>query len=161
MLFSEEISLEEVLLEPTRRTIFVGDRHFFLSFPKMKFKIGFSKNNNLFVYHKLIIETFIDGKYYKFTILPNMHTSGSMCLQINHRFKTVQELVSYVIEQFWSSRFSSVDSMNFDFEAVLYFLENIKSNFGFNEYFELWEKKTKENPRWVPGSDFFKNIERN
>ena len=155
----------EVISEPVRRTIFVGNRSYFLSFPKMRFNIEYCQIKVNCSFTRLMLRICIDEKYYNIPILPNMIFNGVVCLPFVERtFQSVEELQSYIINLFWSSRFA--DANDPDLDSLFIFMRRISPNINcsarhlcekqFNEYFELWEKKTKEDPKWVPGLDFFK-----
>jgi hypothetical protein len=148
----------EVISEPIRRTIFVGERGCFLSFPKMKFVIQFYQTKEGYAFSRLYLETCIDKKYHKVFILPNMLYSGTVCLpRVDHLFKSVEELQSYIINLFWTSRFADINDTNVDRDSLFNFnTAHYLTKKEFNEYFDLWKKNTKKNPKWVPGSDFFK-----
>jgi hypothetical protein len=90
-----------------------------------------------------------------------------MCLpKVDQIFQSIEELQSYIINLFWTSKFTDINDKFLDFGAIIYFLEytwpEIEICYSclpydkFNEYFDSWERKTKENPKWVPGLDFFK-----
>lgn len=53
-----------------------------------------------------------------------------------------------VLDHFWQASFT--DSWNL---SILYYYHlNVRSP---HQYFELWQKKTKEEPKWIPDEDFF------
>ena len=160
----------EIIFEPMRRIVFIGNHKRFLSFPKMKFKIIYFQVNKKYCPIRLEVETCIDEKYYNIPILPNMLFSGSTCLPLGNlvlsSFQSSKKLKSYIINSFWTSKFSNLNDFFVEVSSVSYFMQHIGSHINkpptklqiarFNEYFDLWEKKTKEDPKWVPGSDFFK-----
>jgi hypothetical protein len=150
--------IQEIILEPTRRTIFVGDKHFFLSFPIMKFEIYIQKVGSYIRFEFLKLKIYIGDAFHELPFLPNMFFSGNLCLSIvNEYFEDTEQLQSAVIEAFWTEKFSSIIDYDVEIAAISDFAQYVsRANLDYFGYFELWEKKTKENPRWVPGLDFFK-----
>jgi hypothetical protein len=157
----------KIIFEPMRRIVFIGNHKRFLSFPKMKFEITYFQVNKKYCPIRLQVYTCIDEKYYNIPILPNMLFSGSTCLPlVLSSFQSPKKLKSYLINSFWTSRFADLNDLFVDVSAVTHFMRHIGSHINkppttlqiarFNEYFDLWEKKTKEDPKWVPGLDFFK-----
>jgi hypothetical protein len=130
---------------PTRRTILYRGKYYFISLPKLKYKITYNED---FV----CLNVFVTCKHPRYdfpaNILPNFYWNGNVCLgEKLLRGKNEKDLVSQVVAYIWNSRFSSSAIPDTHFKKL-----NVKSCVG---YFQLWQEKTKADRNWIPGKDFF------
>jgi hypothetical protein len=147
--------IETITLEPSRRVIFVGDRKFFLSFPKMTFSIIYRHYDDGDLGFCGLTVKFYE-KRYSLALLPNFFNHGAVCLGIvaSNKFSTLEDLKKCVLEKFWNSRFSNIGN---DYDAIkdfVYYVDYYHRTTPY-EYLKLWQKKTKEDATWIPDVGVF------
>lgn len=113
---------------------------FFLSFPTIEFKIFYHKYQNTFVRDSLkCVFTNLKGNKYYIPCFYNLYGCGTVCTNRESREPTLEILFETSINDFWSSNFCLDLSEN----VGQYFSRTLGS-------FEKWQKKTKNNPNWIP-----------
>lgn len=146
---------------PLRRTIWYKKSGkvipYFLSFPVVLFRVGFSGQGKVRP-SKLSVAFSKDKKPDKkddvyFPALPNI-AKGDMrvCIPFDGHFHpSVDSLVKYVVGEFWSTAFENVVNGGLAQCWDLY-----KEKNGFFRDFEKWEKKTRQNHKWMPDKGMLK-----
>ena len=147
--------------EPARRMINLSYNNYFLSFP---------------VIHFSLVCRILDGKY-RFTSLKaafgdtstdlyyaafaNIWPNLSFCMGIDHKkqFNSFEEMSEFVLNSFWSSKFSSNLGGNpyavpkYDYPGSLRFPSILGD-------VVKWHTKTQVNPKWIPKITEMKKIEK-
>ena len=129
--------------EKSRRNVFVDGKRYFISMPKIIFCIFFSKVGKNFYMEEINGWFFIGKKSYHMPF-PNTYADGFICLGndfVEHN--TIEGLISLTMNKFWNSIFKNDENSN-------YAREKYKGKMLYD--FELWEKKTKADKKWVPRS---------
>lgn len=150
-----------IIQKPMRRMVIAGNRKYFFSFPRMKFKLTFAHNkwHKKYYLRTLRVSLYLDRKYRQIAFLPNIFTRGYVCMGCHHRVtqghKTKKELANAIISGFWSSNFTHEASYN-----CVCLVRRIRKSkqYLYNclvDYFNDWERRTKEDPKWKPNKKFW------
>ena len=142
---------QTIFQPPMRRIITVNPSHYFLSFPKMKFKIDANINANKsyceIMLQGLTISFLLDKRYKAAPFLPNLYWQGQVCMGnfVHNTFPNMETLIRETISEFWSSLFDNQWTVCTDF---------VKRK-SIHKYFKEWQQRTKEDPKWIPDKKFF------
>lgn len=154
--------VKTIIQKPMRRVITAYApqhyvlRNYFLSFPQMKFEIVAHQdsNNQKFNIDYLEVHLYQREQYRRKAFLPNIMSTGSVCLGNDFFFAefdcSFEEFQQRIIHEFWSSHFN----LNSGITDLHWYIEKLGYQSIF-DYLDDWQRKTKENPKWVPDVDFF------
>ena len=110
---------------PIQRTITFNKKQYFLSFPWMLFSINYLQDNYRCCSSSLSMG-FADAPLEKWEDevclppLPNVHDQGEVCLGLdNFCAQNLEQLIEYMLNRFWLSRFKYMDPNDEDEKAML------------------------------------------
>lgn len=146
-----------VELPPSRRVIFVssynGDRSipYFVSFPKIRLNISYIYHpNKCRFYVSSVRLCFFDKSQVYYPIFSNTGSGLMLCCNTVNA-ANIETLADQQIKLIFQSKFTS-DLQDSLFKYGIYdFVE-------YHSYLKKWEKKTKSNPKWVPGAKELKKF---
>lgn len=132
-----------IVQPPAKRVVLIDNHNYYLSFPHVIFRIRYIKKKSKH-YPLELYMAFVDGmkpKKLYFPSLPNIaQHDGTVCIPRPSGAKSAIELVEKWIANFWCTKFN--------FHLLDCCLNNY--NRGILGSFQKWQKKTYENPKWVP-----------
>lgn len=146
------------LQSPNRRIITYRNNTYFLSMPYVLFKVNYTSAGRKFQFHSLQVGFTTTKKIANRTKifqppLPNMGNYVCLGRYSPWPFDSIEDMCASVIQKFWAGNFTN--SMN------SYWL-HYKCDGRILGDFEKWQKKTRENPKWIPSAKyliFMKNYE--
>lgn len=126
------------------------DDNFFLSFPKVLYRIRYVKKQSKFYVpfcNSLSIAFTNEKKKLFIPSLFNIRDDLSVCISLPQKgFSKIEDLCKACIQTFWQS----------DFDDSMY---DAYSDYGANSILKdprRWQKKTKKDPDWVPNGRILK-----
>jgi hypothetical protein len=152
--FIEEYNEGTVLVEipPCKRTIFFEKTPYFLSFPKVLFFMRYLKARNESYYVQYARMAFTKARK-RTLLIPPLTNIGlynlEVCLSSKCKGTTLEEMASNQIADIFRSQFNcDITDVFENFYEVDY--DDYVESSAIEKYFEEWQKKTKDNPNWIP-----------
>lgn len=129
-----------------RYTVDDRPRNYFLSFPRMLFAVNYEHDGGYYVVQEYVGLAFAPVPDHQTVYTPRLpnhnNTYWTVCLKTSDlSSKTLPGLFASVLGRFWQT----------DFTQDLYPHPQIYDNIDFPE----WQRRTRADPTWVPGPDFF------
>ncbi|RTK96775.1 MAG: hypothetical protein EKK64_03040 [Neisseriaceae bacterium] len=142
-----------VLIEcpPCRRMVNIDGKNYYLSFPKMLFRINYIISKSKKFTYDFSRNFFYDGEFIYNVPLYNINISGLVCLGNKNILsaESVEDLITKYLNTYWKCEFSSEDDYCVSWDS--YSGLDMKS-------FKKWQEKTRADSNWIPSaSDLVKS----
>jgi hypothetical protein len=151
---------------PQRRVVFYKSKHYFISLPVVLYRIRYVKKKDGLKLADLAVGFVAEENIDKdtniyFPSLPNVDGDDNdspeslvVCMKGGKKCETLDALVKQTIHTFWASKFNN--QMEGGDGYARYDEDADYDDWGWDydaspEVFKKWQKKTKQDPNWIPG----------